>query len=53
MQPGSESAAALDYAAQNNIETISRECILMFLEPVKSVHALHRMFKKLVGRYPS
>ena len=51
MQPGSESKAALDYAAQNNIEIISRECILMFLEPVKSIHGLHRMIKKLVGRY--
>ena len=30
-----------------------RECILMFLEPVESVHALHRWLKKLVGTYPA
>ncbi len=52
MQPGSESKAALDFAGRNNMGTVSRECILMFLEPVKSFHSLHRMLKKLLGRYP-
>jgi predicted CoA-binding protein len=52
MQPGSESKAALDFAVRNDMAVVSRECILMFLEPVKSFHALHRMLRKLVGRYP-
>lgn len=53
MQPGSESTAAIAAAEAAGISVISPECILMFLEPVESVHALHRWFKKILGHYPA
>ena len=52
MQPGSESDEAIAVAAGAGITVIHRECILMFLEPVKSVHAFHRFVNKVVGKYP-
>lgn len=53
MQPGSESPAAVSAARKAGATVVERECILMFLEPVESVHALHRWLKKLVGTYPA
>ena len=35
-----------------NIDLIHKECIFMFLEPVKGPHAFHRFFRKLFGRMP-
>jgi uncharacterized protein len=52
MQPGSESKDAVEIAQRYHMAAVYRECILMFLEPVRSVHALHRFVKKLVGAYP-
>jgi uncharacterized protein len=52
MQPGAESYKAIEYAKQSNLAVIHRECILMYLEPVESFHALHRWIKKLLGVYP-
>jgi hypothetical protein len=31
---------------------VHHECVLMFIEPVTSIHALHRWMKKLIGTYP-
>lgn len=53
MQPGSESPAAVSAVRAAGATVVQRECMLMFLEPVKSVHALHRWMKKLVGTYPA
>lgn len=52
MQPGSESREAVDIARKHAMTVVQHECVLMFLEPVTSIHALHRWIKKLVGRYP-
>jgi uncharacterized protein len=52
MQPGSESAGAIAEAEKAGITVIPGECILMFLEPVESIHKFHRFVKKVVGRYP-
>jgi uncharacterized protein len=52
MQPGSNSRAAADAARNAGATVVDGECILMFLEPVDSIHALHRWVKKLVGRMP-
>lgn len=52
MQPGSESEAAIAAGKSAGITVIAGECILMFLEPVESIHAFHRFVKKIVGRYP-
>lgn len=53
MQPGSGSAAAAKIARDAGATVVDGECIMMFLEPVESIHALHRWFKKLFGKYPS
>lgn len=52
MQQGSDSPRAVARAAELGIQTIHGECLLMFLEPVKSVHGVHRWLAKLFGRYP-
>jgi hypothetical protein len=36
----------------SRITVISGQCILMFLEPVVSAHAVHRWINKVVGAYP-
>lgn len=52
MQTGSESEAARTLARQNGIEVIHGQCVMMFLEPVKSVHAFHRWITRVFGSYP-
>ena len=52
MQQGSQSPEAIARAQKLGMTVVHGECIMMFLEPVKSVHALHRFLKKLVGAYP-
>jgi uncharacterized protein len=52
MQQGSESAEVIAAAEKAGMTVISGECILMFLEPVGSIHKVHRFVKKVVGRYP-
>jgi len=53
MQPGSDSKAAIDGARAAGASVVEGDCILMFLEPVESIHAFHRWLKKLLGRYPA
>ncbi len=53
MTKGSDSARAITLARASGIDVVHDECLMMFLEPVRSVHAFHRWAKKLVGRYPS
>lgn len=53
MQQGSESKNAIDLCVKNGINVIAGECIMMYAEPVKSIHSFHRWINKLVGRYPN
>jgi uncharacterized protein len=53
MQPGSESKDAIELAGKYGISVVHRECVMMFLEPVRSFHALHRWMKKLTGTFPT
>ena len=53
MQQGSESKAAIEKAEYHGIEVIHGQCILMFMEPVKSFHRVHRWVNKMVGAYPN
>ncbi len=52
MQQGSESAAAVQFCKEHNITAITGQCILMFLEPVTSIHKFHRWLWKLFGKLP-
>jgi uncharacterized protein len=52
MQQGSQSKSAVQFCNENKINVVDGECIMMFVEPVKSLHSFHRFIKKLVGKYP-
>ncbi len=51
MQQGSESEAALAFCRDNGLSVVSKACILMYSDPVKSIHRFHRGLAKLFGRY--
>ena len=53
MQQGSESEEAIKYCNENGINEIHKECILMFADPVKSIHGIHRWLWKVMGKLPS
>jgi len=53
MQQGSSSPEAIKLAETNGIVVISGKCIMMFAEPVKSIHRFHRRVSKLFGMYPA
>jgi uncharacterized protein len=52
LQQGAESAAALALDGKG-VSIVSRQCILMFTEPVGSVHKVHRWVWRLLGKIPS
>jgi len=52
IQQGSESESAIQLCNENGLSAIYGECILMFAEPVKSIHAFHRWIWKLLGKLP-
>jgi predicted CoA-binding protein len=52
MQQGSSSKDAINFCKEKEINFISDECILMFAEPVRSIHKIHKWINKLVGKYP-
>ncbi|MDX1700639.1 MAG: CoA-binding protein [Melioribacteraceae bacterium] len=53
MQQGSESKEAIEYCKENGMNEIHKECILMFAEPVKSIHGFHRWIWKILGKLPN
>ncbi len=52
LQPGSESDEAIRIATAHGIHVIYGECIILFLEPVRSFHAIHKWINRLAGVYP-
>ena len=52
IQQGAESREALDFCAANGLPAVSKQCILMFAEPVGSFHAFHRWVAKVFGKLP-
>jgi len=52
IQQMSETPEAIQFAEENKVNLISKQCILMWLEPVKSIHKFHRNLKKLFGLLP-
>lgn len=51
LQQGSETAETIQLAKSLNMNVISGKCILMYAEPVKSIHAFHRFIWKLLKQY--
>ncbi len=52
IQQGAQSEAAVRFCADNKLPAVTKQCILMYLEPVTSIHAFHRWVKKLFGGMP-
>jgi predicted CoA-binding protein len=48
LQQGSETPETIQFAKSLNMNVISGKCILMYAEPVKSIHAFHRFIWKLI-----
>jgi uncharacterized protein len=52
LQQGAQSPAALALAKEKGLQVVSGKCILMFAEPVTSLHGVHRWFAKTFGQLP-
>lgn len=52
VQQGAESPEIEKRCKELGLVAVSGECIFMFLEPVKSIHAVHRFFRRLFGSMP-
>jgi len=52
LQQGAESPEVVSYCEQEAVDLISGECILMFAEPVESIHRFHRFVRRIFGRMP-
>ena len=53
IQKGCESKSAIDLCTLSGVSAIHGQCIMMFAEPVKSVHRFHRWIMKIAGRLPN
>ncbi len=52
MQQGSASADAIRHCEENKVQVVHGHCILMFLEPVASIHKFHRWIWRVLGKLP-
>lgn len=52
IQQFSETKEVLEYLSGKPLNVITRECILMWVEPVKSVHKFHKTIRKIFGLLP-
>ena len=51
MQQGSESEEAVTFCLQNGLTLVSKACVMMYTDPVKSIHRFHRGLARLFGTY--
>lgn len=51
LQQGSESADVLKLAKDLGNSAVSGKCIMMYAQPVTSIHSFHKFFAKLFGQY--
>jgi predicted CoA-binding protein len=52
LQQGAESKEAIEFCIKNGINLVHNECIMMFADPVKSMHRFHRFIWKIAGKMP-
>jgi hypothetical protein len=52
VQLGAHSPAAQTACAELGMTAVSGKCIMMFAEPVTSIHGMHRWFAKVFGQLP-
>lgn len=51
-QQGSQSDQADEFCKNNNLKSITKECLFMFLEPEKFPHGFHKWIVNIFGKYP-
>jgi len=51
IQQFSETPEAISYCREKDVNLVSGKCILMYCEPVKNIHSIHRFISKLTGSY--
>lgn len=51
-QQGSGSDEAVNYCKEHGMSVVNNECIMMYAEPVESVHKFHRWIWKIFGKLP-
>ncbi len=52
MQQGSESEEAIRFCREKGIDVVHGHCVMMFSEPVGSIHRFHRWIWKILGKLP-
>jgi hypothetical protein len=52
IQQGAQSEAARALCLQKGLSAVSGKCVMMFAEPVGSLHSVHRWFAKVFGQLP-
>jgi len=52
IQQMSETKEAIEYCEENNINYIIKQCLLMYLDPVKGFHSFHKFINKILGKLP-
>ena len=50
---GADSPQAIRFCEANNLNVIYGECILMFAEPVETIHRFHRWINKMFRKLPT
>ena len=51
LQRGAQNSEAIEYAEENNVNIIQKQCIMMFANPT-GFHKFHRTIVKFFGLYP-
>jgi len=51
IQQGAQSPEVMEYIHEKKLNVISKECIMMYADPVTGLHKFHRFLWKLFGKY--
>ncbi len=52
LQQGSADNETIKSLGNSELNIISKQCVIMFAEPVKGFHSFHRFMKKTFGKFP-
>lgn len=52
LQQGSESREAIEFCKANNINVVSKRCLMMFIAEDTFPHNFHKFLSKFFGKYP-
>ncbi|MEI7500162.1 MAG: CoA-binding protein [Bacteroidota bacterium] len=52
IQQMADTPEAIEFASSHPINLITKECILMYIDPVEGIHKFHRSIRRFFGSYP-